>query len=225
MACWDCTAWDPVDWLCSCCSRKLRPTVGESAGERRSSCWEKHPVRAIGTLHCQNQTPGPRHTNNSCYNWQNKLQRFNSERWENPRDLGETQQGDTGTGGPGLLNRHQSVLQQPVHAVGLHHSPLIQLILFFFTGSWEEKQAEHTLCSLYQHLHTVSPIKLQRSDLEPLYCVLPPRSLQKSVARLPSQFTPSSRRTISEAWQPRSLRLWMADASSDAWKHRYITGE
>lgn len=59
---------------------------------------------------------------------------------EETSDLGGAQEGDAGDGGPGLLMRHQSVLQQPVHTVRLHHSSLIELVLLFCTGSCGKKQ-------------------------------------------------------------------------------------
>lgn len=46
------------------------------------------------------------------------------------------QYGDAGDGGPGLVMRNQPVFNQPVHTVGLHHSLLIDLVLFLRTGSW-----------------------------------------------------------------------------------------
>lgn len=51
---------------------------------------------------------------------------------------------------------------------------------------------------------------------QPLYCVLPPRRLQKSAATLLSEFMPSCRWTMWEAKQPRSLWFWMNKASSEA---------
>lgn len=57
-------------------------------------------------------------------------------------DLSGAQQGDTGDGGPGLFMRHQSVLHQPVHTIGLHHTTLIELILLFCTGSCGERQTK-----------------------------------------------------------------------------------
>lgn len=53
------------------------------------------------------------------------------------------QQGDGGDGSPGLFMGHQSVLHQPVHTVGLHHTALIELILLRCTSSCREMQTEN----------------------------------------------------------------------------------
>lgn len=77
-------------------------------------------------------------------------------------DLRRGQQGDAGDGGPGLFMRHQFVLHQPVHTVGLHHTALIELILLWCTSSCEEKKSKERLLKVHFTLDAAFQVTLDK---------------------------------------------------------------